>query len=291
VTNENILKINWSLGNTCNLDCSYCPADLKDGSTAFPTIEVLRPAFAHLLEQARAFSLIQIDISSGEPTACEALKVLMLENTSPEIKFKLQSNGQADIDWWKQVAPKIYAIDLSYHSHTDLDHFINVVNTVKETSEITIRVPHTDDNWIACHRAYLLFKEIGFPVSMQMLYKNFTKGNNQYLDYDKGQWDTYYRSIGIDPDAPAQVSNTVEYKRMNNLNNYYGHLCYAGVNQIIVDSFGYVYRGWCKSNGHMGNIFDSTFRLDPKPRPCPRFQCSNGFDLMAPKSEKSWGMA
>lgn len=291
MTNENILKINWSLGNTCNLDCSYCPTELKDGTTAFPKIEVLRPAFVHLLEQARAFSLIQIDISSGEPTACEALKILMLENTSPSIHFKLQSNAQAEIKWWEQVFPKIYAIDLTYHCHTNIEHFIQVAELLKNKPEFLIKVAHTDTDWDNCQQSYIRLKEAGFPTAIQMLYKNFTKGNNQYLDYNKQQWDTYYRSIGINPDKPAEVSTTIEFKRMHNLNNFYGHLCYAGVNQVIVDSFGYVYRGWCKSNGHMGNIYKGTFEIDSNPRACPRFQCNNGFDLMAPKSEKSWGIA
>lgn len=291
MTHENILTINWSLGNTCNLNCSYCPDELKDGTTPFPTIDKLRPAFVHLLEQARVFSLIKIDISSGEPTACDALKVLMLENTSPDILFKLQSNGQADLEWWEKVAPKIYFIELTYHNHTDINHFINVINLIKKYSDIHVKIAYTPESWEESQKSLLIIKSLGVPVSMQFLYKNFTKGNNQYLDYTKNQWDTYYRSLGIDPDKPAQVESTVEFKRIKNLNNFYGHLCYAGVNQIIIDNFGYVFRGWCKVNGHMGNIFEGTFKLDNNPKPCSKTQCTNGFDLMAPKSEKSWGFA
>lgn len=291
MTDAKTLKVNWSLGNTCNLDCSYCPAELKDGTTPFPTIEVLRPAFALLLEQARAFSLIQLDISSGEPTASEALKILMLENTSPAINFKLQSNGQAELSWWEQIAPKIYSLELTYHPHTDLDHFVEVVKLTKSKGNVLVKVPHTVEQWEHCQRAHDLIKSLGVNTSRQLLYKNFTKGNNQYLDYTEEQWDTYYKSIGINPKVTAQVQSTVEFKRTNLLLNYYGHLCYAGYSQIIVDSFGYVYRGWCKSNGHMGNLYDGSFKLDPSPRPCPKQQCTNGFDLAAPKSEKSWGMA
>jgi len=31
--------------------------------------------------------------------------------------------------------------------------------------------------------------------------------------------------------------------------------------------------------------------LDAKPKPCPKAQCNNGFDINVRKSEQSWGMA
>jgi sulfatase maturation enzyme AslB (radical SAM superfamily) len=290
VTDENKLRIHWSLGNTCNLNCSYCPDELKDGTSPFPPIARLRPAFANILEQARAFSRIDIDMPGGEPTQSFALRELMLENSNPEVHFKLHSNAQADTEWWASVAHKIYELDLTYHITTDLTHFMRVLDIVKDKCILNVIVPHTPDNWRTAQHAYKYIKGFVGSSRIRMLYANFTRGNNQYLDYSQDQWDTYYRSIGVDPTKPKEVETTIEFKRVNNLNNFFGSLCYAGVNQIIIDNFGYVYRGWCKANDHMGNIYDGTFKLDPSPRPCPKQQCTNGFDLQAHKSKKSWGM-
>lgn len=286
----NELKVQWNLGNTCSLDCSYCHIELKDGTNPFPGIARFRPAFAHLIEQARAFSLIKIDIPGGEPTESHALKELMLENTSPAVQFKISSNGQADIEWWRQVSPKLFNLELSYHLTTDLAHFLLVIDSIFDKNNLTIHVPHTVDQWDQCHQAYQTIKSKFENTHIQLLYSNFTRGNNQYLEYSPEQWNIYFRSTGVDPSVPEQVAETQEYKKIHFLNNYYGNLCWAGYDQIVIDNFGYVWRGWCKSNDHLGNIFDGSFILDKTPRPCPKHQCTNGFDLSARKSEKSWGM-
>ncbi len=285
------LKIQWNLGNSCNLNCDYCHYELKDGTNPFPNTSRLRPAFVHLLEQARAFSLIKIEIPGGEPTESDALREIMLENTNPNIHFKIYSNGQAEVDWWRSVSPKLYGLDLSYHLPTDLAHFLLVVESIYDKNNLTINVPHTPDNWNDAQSAYTKIKEHHPNTHIQMLYSNFTRGNNQYLDYTHEQWNIYFRSIGIDPDKPAEVETTGEYRKIHLLNNFYGHLCWAGYDQIVIDNFGYVWRGWCKAGGHMGNVFDGSLKLDSRPRPCSKSQCTNGFDLSAEKSKKSWGMA
>lgn len=287
----NELTIQWNLGNSCNLDCEYCHIELKDGTNPFPNISRLRPAFEHLVEQARAFSLIKIEIPGGEPTESDALRELMLANSNPDINFKIYSNGQADVNWWRTVSPKLYGLDLSYHLTTDLAHFLLVIDSIYDKNNLTVNVPHTPDNWDKAQEAYSEIKSIFPNTKIQMLYSNFTRGNSQYYPYTSNQWDTYFRSIGVDPQKPDEVVDTTEYKRIHFLNDYYGHFCWAGHNQIVIDNFGYAWRGWCRASGHMGNIFDNSLVLDAKPRPCPKKQCTNGFDLNAKKSEKSWGMA
>jgi hypothetical protein len=131
----------------------------------------------------------------------------------------------------------------------------------------------------------------GYDVHLQLLYSNFTRGNNQYLKYSNEQWAEYYSTQGVDIHNQQQVETTIEFKRVNHLNNYYGHLCWAGYNQIVIDNFGDVYRGWCKSNNSLGNVYRHDVVLDKQPYPCPKTQCKNGFDLQAHKSKGSWGIA
>jgi hypothetical protein len=219
-----------------------------------------------------------------------SLQYVILANTDDRIKFKLVSNGQAPTIWWKLTAHKLYALTLTYHLHTDLDHFRHVVAITKQCS-LKIFVAITPETWDAGLAAYQELKSLHTDVSIQLLYSNFTRGNDQYLKYTEPQWYEYYKLQGIDIANPQQVESTIEFKRVNHLNNYYGHLCWAGYNQIIIDNFGDVYRGWCKSNNSMGNVFRGDVVLDKKPYPCPKQQCKNGFDLQAHKSKGSWGIA
>ena len=48
---ENWFVVNWCLGNTCNFECSYCPASLHDGSTRWPKPEVIKNFIARVKDQ------------------------------------------------------------------------------------------------------------------------------------------------------------------------------------------------------------------------------------------------
>lgn len=285
------LTVEWNVGNDCDLKCSYCHKELHDGANPFPPVDKFRPAFDHLIDQARAFSQINIEFSGGEPTQSISLQQVLLTNNDNRIRFKIHSNAQAPIDWWQWTAHKLYDLTLSYHQTTSFDHFQEVVNITSNYLRPKIYVPLTPDTWDVQKLAYDTLKESGHDVHLQLLYSNFTRGNDAYLKYTDDQWADYYKEKGIDISNQQQVETTIEFKRVHHLNNYYGHLCWAGYNQIIIDNFGDVYRGWCKSNNSLGNVFRHDVVLDKQPYPCPKTQCKNGFDLQARKSKGSWGIA
>lgn len=288
---QSCLDVFWSLGNSCNLNCYYCSWELKDGSNPFPTKEKLIPAYDHLIDQCGDFSLIRFDISGGEVVHSAGLQYILENNNNARIKFKLQSNGSAHVDLWQIIATHLYDLELTYHSETDFDHFQKVLACVRCHLAPRVQIAILPENWSYQVEIYEKLKASGFDVSLQFLYKNFTKGNNIYYDYSKDQWDYYYREKGIDPTDKPQIVQTIEFKRINNLNNFYGHMCWAGVEQFVVDNFGNVWRGWCQADGILGNLYDKTFVLNKQPMPCPKRQCRNGFDLQARKSKGSWGFA
>lgn len=290
---NDLITIDWSLGNACNLNCTYCHPELKDGANPFPPIDKLRPAFNHLIDQCRAFSRIKIEFNGGEITSSDAVKQLILENKDTNIQFKLHSNGTALLSWWDAVSPCLDDLTITYHTGTNyvFEHYRELAILLKDRLSLRINVAATPENWQYSFAAYQELKSIHSNTHLQMLYSNFTRGNDQYLKYSEAQWQAYYAEQKVDFYNPVEVEQTIEFKRINHLNNYYGHLCWAGYNQIIVDNFGDVYRGWCKSSPGLGNIYKQNVALLPNPEVCPKALCKNGFDLQAKKSENSWGLA
>ncbi len=288
---NDLITIDWNLGNSCNLKCGYCHKELHDGANPFPDINKFSPAFDHLIDRARAFSRINIEFSGGEPTQSNSLQEVILASRDERVKFKLVSNAQAPMSWWLDTAHTLYDLTLSYHASTSFEHFLSVTEIVSKHLRPKIYVPITPENWATQKQAYSELAAKGYDAYLQLLYSNFTRGNDTYLKYTDEQWAEYYSTQGVDIHNQQQVETTIEFKRINHLNNYYGHLCWAGYNQIVIDNFGDVYRGWCKSNNSLGNVYRHDVVLDQKPRPCPRGQCKNGFDLQARKSEGSWGLA
>jgi sulfatase maturation enzyme AslB (radical SAM superfamily) len=284
------LRIQWNFGNDCNLDCSYCPKILKNNSSPFPAYEKLFSAIRLISDNTSRYSFVEIEITGGEPSYSPALRAIIQENTDSRIKYRLISNGYADIDWWTSVRSKISSIQLTHHADTDFDHFYQVVVCLKEIRP-TIMIAISPENWSKQLTVYETLKPFGHDIHLQFLYSNFTKGNNQYLKYSDEQWRYYYAEQGIDNTQAEKVETTIEFKRQQRLNDYYGHLCWAGVEQVVIAQNGSVYRGWCSPAQALGNVYENKFELYDTPRVCPKFQCTNGFDLQSRKSEGSWRIA
>lgn len=277
------LTIQWSISNQCNLSCDYCHVDLYRGNSLFPEQDKLTAAYKEFNRLSSSYDMVIIEITGGEPSLNEDLRNFILNNDNEKIKYRLNSNGYASIDWWKKVKSKLLSLTLSYHSQVNIDKFIEIIDSVKNIYPL-ILLPINPYYWEEQILIYNKFKQLGFNVQLQMLYKNFTRGNDIYLDYNENQWQFYFSELNVIEEE------SIEFKKMENLNDFYGHMCWAGVEQIVINLKGDVYRGWCFSE-HLGNIFKDEICILSGPKPCPRLQCNNGFDLLARKSEGSWGMA
>ena len=284
----NIFKIQWNIGNECNLDCVYCPASLKEGLTPRPDSKAFDTALGNIVEQTDRYDQVDIELTGGEPTLYDCVKHSLSKPTG-KLKFSFYSNGTASIDWWKKAADNLIEITLSLHQQADFAHFLEVLNELDQKCSVKILVAMPTETFELQKSRFNLLKD-RFDVKPQMLYTNFTKGNNRYFPYTDEQWLWYFSETGVNPRNSFDIYNTIEFKRINMSNDYMGHLCWAGHSQIIIDPYGWAFRGWCKANIALGNVYNGTLLLDRKPRVCPKSLCVNGFDLQAKKSENSWGI-
>lgn len=280
-----MIRIQWSLGNHCNYNCEYCPDTLKLGSVPLPDPDKFVRAFGIIYDRFEEFSL---QIVGGEPTAYEGLDVALRSvRKDPCKQLTLETNGSKSLTWWQQHIAHFANVVISVHKRTDVDHILKVAELLQTSSvELKIKFPIQPVNWNEIVQIRDSFRHSGFVTELHLLYKNFTQGNNEYYDYSQEQMDYYYRDKGIELN---QISNQIEQIRIHKLNEYTGHMCWAGVEQFVIDRQGYVFRGWCEQNGTMGNILEGTVDWANNPVVCRRRLCTNGFDLQARKSEGSWG--
>jgi hypothetical protein len=66
-------------------------------------------------------------------------------------------------------------------------------------------------------------------------------------------------------------------------NDWSGWKCYAGVEQLIVDQRGMIFRGWCLEGGSIGSIFDADLNLPTESILCTKKMCHCNFDIMSTK--------
>jgi sulfatase maturation enzyme AslB (radical SAM superfamily) len=289
----NPLKIQWQIGNQCNFRCDYCHGDYHDGSNPMLDHEQVLKAFGNLKESITSHEEVHLEFLGGEPTISRPVREIITSSNDQRFKFDLTTNASADLDWWRKASPHLNTISLAWHGMGDTTHFLEVVKLLSSTRPVTalpivINAEPWTLKWARAVEVYNQLKQQGHNVKLKLLFANHNKGNNRYLNYSQDQFDFWTKENNIE--VPEQEKKPVEWVENQLYTDYKGHLCWAGVDQIVIDYFGYVYRGWCKVGSGYGNIFDKPFKLDSNPKVCTRVLCKNGFDQQAKKSEKGWGL-
>ena len=281
------IRIQWNLTDSCNFSCEYCPDILKSGNTPLPDPEIFCTAFFSLYNQ---FDKFELNFLGGEPTTYIGLDRILekIEKKSDNKKIILETNGSKDLAWWVTYGSKVNCVIFSYHANSlNLEKMLDILAVLKNYHlELIIKLPTTEKTWDETLKTKELLSEKNYNTTIQLLYKNYTKGNNKYYDYTEEQLNFYYKNKNI---VEEKIPEQIEHIRVHKLNDYYGHLCWAGIDQFVIDRYGDVYRGWCSQGGKIGNIYSNPIIFPQDPILCQKSLCTNGFDLEARKSKNSWG--
>ena len=284
------LAIQWQIGNECNFKCDYCHSDYHDGSNPYISFELFNTVFNNI-DKSTSHDSVIIEFQGGEPTLCLPVKDKLTEESSGRFKYLITTNACADLAWWQGAMHNLAGVTLAYHpGNIDNNHFLSVLDLLRISNiqySITINAP--PNKWAEAVNMYEKLQDDPHVV-LKALFANHAKGNNIFLDYNKEQWDYYTAVNNIETETAQPLASQIQWVEQHLYNNYKGHLCWAGIDQIVIDYFGYVYRGWCHAHGSLGNIHTEPVQLDTKPKVCPYYICKNAFDREAKKSNNSWGL-
>jgi sulfatase maturation enzyme AslB (radical SAM superfamily) len=287
------LSVQWQIGNECNLKCDYCHPTLYGGSNPFLTNEQFESGFKNLDSSVALYDSIEIEFQGGEPTISESIRN-KIANPDAKYKYRLTSNSTASINWWQQSAPNFNHVTLAYHPDVDVEHYKTVAEIISQTVPdyyLLIHAHNDADKFQKAQELFESFKARNLAVGFKALYSNYQKGNDKFLSYNTEQWNYYLEVNNLHAPPVEGTEAQIQWVEERLHDNYKGHLCWAGVEQIVVDYFGFIYRGWCHAHGSLGNIFEKSVELDEKPRVCPYTICKNPFDKQARKSQNSWGIS
>jgi organic radical activating enzyme len=282
-----LLRIQWNLTDHCNFNCDYCPSILKSGNAPFPDPQLFARGFDQVYNH---FDNFELSLIGGEPTSYEGLDMCFTKIGKKDFNKKiwLETNASREKSWWDKFGFIFDNVVISYHIHfLPVEHLLTVLEILQNNKvNFIIKLPITPENWDDVIKNKHSLEAKGFHPKIQLLYQNFTKGNNNYLSYNEEQIKFFYKDKNVSDD---QITEQIEYQKIHRLNVYRGHMCWAGVDQLVIDKYGNIYRGWCEQGGSLGNIFYDEITWPKDPILCQRSLCANGFDLLARKSVNSWG--
>lgn len=308
--------VNYSIGNLCNYDCSYCWPGSKSGTHPHREVSFHKEFIDELVSQIkqRGFDKLTILFTGGEPTVYKPLPELIahfVNSYDIECNVVINTNLSAPIKYYeklKTLASKAnsFFIMASFHrDHTTAEEFIPKAQKLKQlgynVATRQVVEPHVFDY---CLENVEKFKKAGLFLDLKIRIHpgRGLEGKRPFLNYtdemlstleglrdpegfdlQKDFWPYDIRLIREDQSQKVIIN---EIDLFNNLaHNFTGWKCTAGMNHIGVSSDGNIVRCWdIKGPGNsLGNVFDKDFKLPDDNVICPVGWCTSCTGVQIPK--------
>ena len=298
---ENWFVVNWCLGNTCNFECSYCPAALHDGSKRWPDPQVIKNFIARVKDHF-FHKNIYFEFTGGEVTMYKHFIDICKFCADMDVKVGLISNGSRTLRYWEENKQYFDHVCLSFHPEfADEEHFLNVVKLINNDVRTHVNIMMSPEKFDYCYAVANKVKNLGnLSIALQPLIHDFGEVLFDYSESQKNifnkqhelltkhikftkSFDYYRGAMRMVNEKGESVVSSAHRFISEKTNDWSGWRCYAGIEQLIVDMDGEIYRGWCKEGGKIGHIEDQNLTLPMEPTICTKKMCHCNFDIMSTK--------
>lgn len=314
---KDIAIVDWSMGTTCNYECSYCPEPLHDGKQPWPTEDkwwrILDTMYDHFQRP------IQYILSGGEPTVMPNFDKFLqaIKKHNPQNLVSIITNGSRTIRWWEKYGELIDTVNLSVHlEQCNPAHLLDVCHTYYKPgwNELNVLVAITPEQWDKGIEAAELLASAsnGYSVSLKRMRIEFGSQTYPYDDYQEYILQKYALFNTYDPNwmyplrKPKRIAleHRIHYKdgtdeflnannNINQNNNVFtGMKCYIGIDKIFINQFREITAGsWCPQANwahpdKIGRLEDlDNLKWPTQPYICEQPRCMNATDM---RTRKHW---
>lgn len=288
---KNNYNVQWSLGNTCNWSCEYCPTYLHNGSKSWPDKEVAFNFALKLIALKEENNLdMHLEFVGGEVTLCPYFIELCQFLHNSNVKIEMISNGSRTENWWTRCAPYLHKVNLTYHPHnTNPEHYRNIALLLKQYNvEVTSIIAFVPSLREVCETVYTRCVEHNIPVYKKILVDKQHGTNSHFYDYNESDIDNLNNQQLKEWEVVED--DTVKFIHSNEvlsseLNKFKGMTCSLGQTGIVVDMHGNVRLSYCYQ-GQIGNIQDEHLCIGQKQVTCKQEKCKHILDWRIPKTYK-----
>jgi len=275
--------------NHCSLRCSYCADVIRNGSARLPDIRHCVDAVKQIRDHCdnQGFQSADFYITGGEVTEWPLLPELIAAIDDLGGNSRIRSNGQSELKIYDEIWRHLDAITLEFHPESAATaHFAQVIAAaIKNSVEVSVTVMMTPERWEELESWTVKIKTLwnDLPVNKRLLFANPVI-NTEPLAYSESQLAALINQTGDLEYWQDDQMITTDFAALavHQLNRFSGSRCAAGLEQIVIDAWGKVYRGHCRQGGKLGEI-GSEIKFPSEPRICDRPICNNGFDINATK--------
>jgi organic radical activating enzyme len=289
--------VDWTLGNSCNYACSYCPKSLHDGSIPWTDPQAILAfcdrLIAHYAELGQS---LLFQFSGGEPTVYPHFLPLIRHLHGWACKVAVISNASRTRRWWEEARGFLDQAVLTHHiEFVELNHFMEIAQLLADKIRTHVNVtmhPERFDECLdnarriagSCQEITLTLKPLlidfgAVPYAYSdaqrqiIAQTHFEIRRSRPVGESRGAMRIIYADGSAEIRRPAELIITGQ-------NHFNGWACHAGLELLCIDPSGKIYRGLCRQGGMIGRIDDAELNLPDGPVTCTREICHCATDLM-----------
>lgn len=286
---QDSIHVEWNLGKRCNYDCSYCPSEIHDNFSSHIDIDVLQCAVDQLCEIDKP---VRISLTGGEPCIHPDIEVLLEYLKMKNISWvNLTTNGTRGYRWYLDNEMFYNHIVFSLHFEHD---WHRVFDTILKYYDGTEREFHVN---LMAHQDYIehvkivakTLDDLGIKYAVRRI--RWTNGDHNVFDdlrYEGKDLEWILKTCStakpnclIDDQQPIHANDIIK----NHLNQFKGWNCNAGLESLMINWDGDVYRATCRVGGSLGNIYNKTFLIPINSIVCTRDWCTCAADIPLTKTK------
>lgn len=274
-------KIEWNLGKRCNLNCTYCPAEIHDNYSPHTNISVLEKTVDLICKIPN----VRVSLTGGEPCVHPNIESL-LWYMRPKIKWiNVTTNATRTSSFYEGLPVDHLVFSLHFEDTKWKDRLCTILefdefNNQKIPYNIHVMAHH--NRMKAVIESCLAFQSRNIPYSVRRI--RWTEKHDWFddLKYDAkdlewilSQKSTAKENTLIDGNELVHANDLIKENR----NQFKDWNCRAGLESLMINWDGEVHRATCRVGGSLGNIYNGTFKKPIDPVICTRNWCTCSADV------------
>ena len=303
------VRIEWNMGRRCNFDCSYCGADLHDNTSKHLAFENFDSA-VRTMREFYSDKQIRMSLTGGEPFVHpRIIEILELFPKYGVDEVSTITNGSLPLEKYQRALELIDNLIFSWHfEFLRVDHMKHVLSNL-DRKQVKVHLMYLPGKLEEIKGVVDWLQDNGVKYNVRRIRPMTNRQTGEFnppyasgMKFEGVQWggaEGYYSNEELEYLNSFNKAGTAEMNcelftkdtswldnvntlTKNKWNTFKRWKCMAGIETLMIDNDGSVYRATCKQGGVLGNI-ETGFTLEDDPVICAKQWCNCAADLNTTK--------
>jgi len=231
---------------------------------------------------------VRLSLTGGEPSVHPQIEELLESiNAADNITWlSMTTNATRTGNWYidqsKYIDQYVFSLHFEKNSKTSLNHIVEF-HSAKTDTKILVHIMAHHNYMHEVKGGVFACKSYEIPYVIRRI--RWTEGNHDLFDdmrYD--HYDLQWIKRSTKTAEPNCIVNDKELLHANDIikshmNQFQGWVCNAGIESLMINWDGEVYRATCRVGGSLGNIYNNNFMIPKEPIICTRNWCTCEADI------------